>query len=103
MKHRLFLVILCLVTGAFCACNRGTETGGTGTQTPTAVITEAPTETPDNNGEKTSTTITPMVTPTAAPLPAATAAPEGELIPIDEAHFTDEVFRKFISAKYDTD
>ncbi|MCH5274184.1 MAG: hypothetical protein J1E35_10950, partial [Lachnospiraceae bacterium] len=99
MKRKSFVTILFLLTGVFCACNRGTETKGTGTQTPTAVITEAPTETPNNNGERPSATIT----PTAAPLPTATAAPEGERIPIDKAHFTSAVFREYISEHYDTD
>lgn len=75
MKHKLSLMLLCLVAGVFVACKQGAGTG-----------------------------MAEMPIPELTELPSVTAAvfPEEDLVPIDAEHFTDEAFQRFISIKFDT-
>lgn len=123
------VMLLCLLTGAFCACQRGQETnvtvtpaGVTVTLVPTLEVTgmsentKVPSVT-ENLGNcptgELCLTVTPVPTdelrptftpiPTEEPLPTPTPEPEEERIPIDEAHFTSAKFREVIAENYDTD
>lgn len=97
-KH---IILFCLLTGAFCACQEG-QRANTGITPVPAEGTETPLPTPEATvttppeGSK-----TPSVTET--PLPTPTPEMEGARMPIDEVHFTSAVFREFIAESYDTD
>lgn len=96
-----YIVLLCLMAGALCACQgrQSANAGGipvpaeaTGTPVPTPEV--AVTTPPEGTG---------MPFVTEEPLPTPAQEPAGELIPIDEAHFTCVVFREFIAKRYDAD
>ncbi len=97
-KKALTRFVFYLFAGILCACHREQEADMT--VTPAPGLTAPPentmalsvTEEPGNH---------PTVVPTRKPSP--TPVPEGERIPIDEAHFTSADFRKVISENYDTD
>ncbi len=82
-----YSIIFCLVTGVFCACN---QTGQERIDPPATSITPVP---------AVSLTPEPSLMPTL--VPTVTAMPEEKLLPIDEEHFTSEVFRKRIAKEYD--
>jgi len=83
-KIRVLFLLTGTLTGVFCACHRYQEGN------PDTGATLIPTV----------ETGTPMLTKEAVP----TLKPEHrELLPIDEAHFTSEVFRNYIAEHYDCD
>ncbi len=103
-KKARYIILFCFLAGALCACQerQSANTGITPEPTSEAVITTPPemTKTPSVT-EKPENSPTPFVTETL--LPTLTPAPEGETIPIDEAHFTSAGFREFIKEEYDKD
>lgn len=84
------MMFLCLLTGAFCACNQGRETNTT--LTPVEV-----TITPFPTPEATATGL-----PENTKAPSGTAEPAGELA-IDEIHFGDKAFCEYLKKNYDSD
>ena len=120
-----YMAFFCLLAGLLCACQREQETGITVTPDPDVTMTGLPGYTGTPSVTAGPGTLTPL--PTEEPSPALTALPTGGLrptmtpvptgepdptpteepeegrIPIDEAHFTSEVFRETIARNYDTD
>lgn len=109
-------LLLCLLTGAFCACQQEQEADipvtpaevtGIKMPTPDVTMTGLPEHTggPSVTVEPKPLTVTLVPTGELSPtvMSVPTEEPEEGRIPIDEAHFTSAVFRETIARNYDTD
>ncbi len=94
------ILLFCLFAGVFCACNQGREAGTEITVTVVGLVT--PAVTPETSGLPENTKM-PSMTEKPENTPTEGMHPAIIMVPIDEEHFTNAVFRRFLSVKYDKD